>query len=48
LLINKGENVTKGQVIAKVGSTGQSTRPHLHFEVILNGQYLNPSWLINW
>lgn len=48
LLINKGENVAKGQVIAKVGSTGQSTRPHLHFEVILNGQYLNPSWLINW
>ncbi len=48
LLIEKGDSVKKGQVIAKVGSTGQSTRPHLHFEVILNEQYLNPSWLINW
>lgn len=48
LLIEKGDSVKKGQMIAKVGSTGQSTRSHLHFEVILNEQYLNPSWLINW
>ncbi len=48
LLIEKGDIVKKSQVIAKVGSTGQSTRSHLHFEVILNEQYLNPSWLINW
>ena len=48
LLVKQGEKVSKGQVIALVGSTGQSTGPHLHFEVILNDKNLNPQWLINW
>ena len=42
LFVKAGNRVEKGQKIAEVGSTGRSTGPHLHYEIRLNGNPLDP------
>lgn len=45
-LVEVGQRVNKGDVIAKMGSTGRSTGPHVHFEVRLNGEPIDPQELL--
>lgn len=42
VLVRKGQKVRRGQVIGLVGSTGKSVAPHVHYEVYLNGNPVNP------
>ena len=48
ILVKVGDRVTKGQPIARVGSSGRSTGPHLHFEVLRNGRAVDPRGYLVW
>ncbi len=43
LMVNEGDKVTKGQAVGRVGNTGYSFGAHLHFEVRINGNRINPA-----
>jgi murein DD-endopeptidase MepM/ murein hydrolase activator NlpD len=46
-LVTRGQRVRRNEVIALSGSTGRSTAPHLHFEILLNGEAVDPLTLVH-
>lgn len=46
LLVSAGDRVTAGQMVAKMGTTGRSSSPHVHFEVLYKGDPVNPSQFV--
>lgn len=46
ILVQEGSEVNQGDTIATVGSTGNSTGNHLHFEIIKQGEYIDPLTVI--
>ena len=47
IYVNEGDSIKQGQEIAEVGSTGNTTGPHLHFEIRYQERYVNPQLIVN-
>ena len=47
ILVEKGQLVKKGELIGKIGNTGKSSGPHLHWSLILNKTYIDPEYFLN-
>ena len=47
ILVKKGQIINKGELIAKMGSTGKSTGPHLHWSLLLNKTYVDPEYFLD-
>jgi len=47
IVVSAGQVVHRGQVIGYVGATGRTTGPHLHYEILLNGERINPMRLLS-
>ena len=47
IYVKEGDTITQGQEIAEVGSTGNTTGPHLHFEVRYQNRYVNPQLILD-
>lgn len=45
IFVKSGQSVNKGEIIGEVGSTGKSTGPHLHFEMLKNSKPFNPAFI---
>ncbi len=46
LAVSAGQHVAKGDIIGFAGSSGYSTGPHVHYEVMADGQYVDPHYVL--
>ena len=46
LAVEAGQQVAKGEIIGFVGSSGYSTGPHIHYEVLVDGQAVDPYYML--
>ena len=48
VFVKNGYCLRRGETVGAVGSTGWATGAHLHFEILKNGKYFDPAWLLTW